>query len=291
MKKYLTSALILSASILTLTGCQTKDNSTNSQPAYHNLMTKADHAVKQHNYAAADAYYQAAGTVKKGDQQANTKQRQAHYLKLAQSYQTDYHFADAKNALTKAKQIDAGSPKLHTIAQKQLTKIKHVQAKRQSFSQQLEQIEQANDHNQFNEAYQKAVKLLKTNEFHQKYYSDLYKQTVEILLNSSQKLQQKTGTTTANNTNAAIKSSGNATDATNNQSANSASAAPGETDIVKNKTANGKQITAADIQKARQELSAQGIQEKAASDSDIIRAIQKAAADGRSKVTPKDIDS
>ena len=62
----------------------------------------------------------------------------------------------------------------------------------------------------------------------------------------------------------------------------------GESDAIKNPTANGKKITAADIQKARKQLRDQGTQDAAASDSDIIRAIQKAATSGRSTITPAD---
>ena len=116
-------------------------------------------------------------------------------------------------------------------------------------------------------------------EFHKKYYGDLFKQANEILLTSSKNLQ----TTTANS----AESKAN-TDTANNGQTNDSHQAIGESDAIKNPTANGKKITAADIQKARKQLRDQGTQDAAASDSDIIRAIQKAATSGRSTITPAD---
>lgn len=100
------------------------------------------------------------------------------------------------------------------------------------------------------------------------------------MLTSSKNLQ----TTTANS----AESKANTDTVHNNGQANDSHQAVGEYDAIKNPTANGKKITAADIQKARKQLRDQGTQDAAASDSDIIRAIQKAATSGRSTITPAD---
>ncbi|UQS81955.1 hypothetical protein MOO45_07140 [Bombilactobacillus folatiphilus] len=287
MKKKLLSIVLLTAGIFTLTGCQSNSQSSQNKQnqSYTTIMDKAQNAADKHDFQAAEAYYQSASAVKSSDKKANAYQRQAHDLKRAEMFMQKYHFADAKNSLNSAKKVENGSSDLTKFANKQLKIVKTVLKKRDDFHAKLEQIDQANDQNNYQSAYQQTVQLVKDDTFHQKYYGDLYQQAVEILLSSSQNLPGKNNNSNSNPSN----------QQTNNNPKNSDTAnvtgAPGETDVVKNKTANGKAITDSDIQKARQELSAQGIQEKAASDSDIIRAIQKAAAAGRTKVTPNDIDS
>ncbi|MCO6542549.1 MAG: hypothetical protein J6584_01020 [Lactobacillus sp.] len=276
MKKQLTTLIALAASMFILAGCQNSQSSSNhDQQIYSSIMDKGNNAVKNGNFAAADAYYQAALTTKKADAKAKIYAQQAHSLHNAQNAINRYSFAEAKNNLEDVQDNDNGSAKMKNYAAKLLKTLKVVQKNRKEYRNQVEIATNANDERNYKQAQSRIIDLLSKTEFHKKYYGDLLKQANEILLNSSKNLKTDTTPAASDNNSAA------------NQSA-SDSQAHGETDQIKNPTANGKKITSDDIQKARKQLQEQGAQDAAASDSDITRAIQKAAADGRSTITPAD---
>ncbi|UQS83136.1 outer membrane protein assembly factor BamD [Bombilactobacillus thymidiniphilus] len=275
IKKRLTTIIILGISALTLAGCQNQ----NSTQSYSTIMAKGNKAVQQKNYQAAKAYFKSA-SLEKNNTKTSAYQKQAQHLADAQNYIAKFYFANAKDSLTAVTHIDNGSDKMIKVAKQQLKTLKTVKKNRHLYHEQIEQAEQNNDKGNTQQAHAQVTKLLKTTKFHQNYYRDLYDQAVEILLTSSQSSNnQKTSNNPSQTDNDTNKN------ATNNQN----NSAPGETDTIQNPTANGKKITAEDIQKARQQLQEQGVQEKAASDSDIIRGIQKAASQGRTKVTPEDV--
>ena len=281
MKKQFTTLFALAASLFLLSGCNNSQSNTNhNQQIYTKIMAQGDHAVKKHDYAQAQAYYQAALKARPDDSKAQTYAQQAQNLTSAQKAVKNYSFAQAQNNLADVQDNSKGSASMKNTATKMLQTIKTVQKNRTQYRHRIETAATANDDHNYAQAQKQAIALMEITEFHKKYYGDLFKQANEILLTSSKNLQ----TTTANS----AESKADTDTAHNNGQANDSHQAIGESDAIKNPTANGKKITAADIQKARKQLRDQGTQDAAASDSDIIRAIQKAATSGRSTITPAD---
>lgn len=280
MKKQFTTLFALAASLFLLSGCNNSQSNINhNQQIYTKIMAQGDHAVKKHDYAQAQAYYQAALKARPDDSKAQKYEQQAQNLTSAQKAIKNYSFDQAQNNLADVQDNNKGSASMKNTATKMLQTIKTVQKNRTQYRHRVETAATANDDHNYVQAQKQAIALMEITEFHKKYYGDLFKQANEILLTSSKNLQ----TTTANSAESKAD-----TDTANNGKTNDSHQAIGDSDAIKNPTANGKKITAADIQKARKQLRDQGAQDAAASDSDIIRAIQKAATSGRSTITPAD---
>ncbi|MBA1392892.1 hypothetical protein EQ500_03250 [Lactobacillus sp. XV13L] len=247
MKKQLTTFIALAASILILSGCHnSQSNANHDQQIYSSVMVKGKQAVAQNNFAAADAYYQAALTAKPDDSQAKIYQQQAQALNSAQKALDRYSLAEAKDHLEDVKDNDHGSSKMQARARKLLQLIPTIQNHRKEYRNQIEKAATASDSQDYKRAQNLVVALLEKTDFHKRYYRDFYQQANELLLTSVKNLKSDTSQATANQPAAA----------------DNAEHAPGESDAIKNPTANGQKITPADIQKAK--------------------------ADGRSTITPED---
>lgn len=280
MKKQLTTFFALMVSMLLLGGCNnSQSNANHNQQIYTKIMAHGNHAVKKHDYAQAQAYYQAALDARQKDSKAQIYAQQAQNLTNAQKAIKNYSFAEAQNNLEDVQDNNKGSAQMKNTATKMLQTVKTVQKNRSQYRHRVDTSGNANDNHNYAQAQKQVIALMEITEFHKKYYGDLFEQANEILLTSSKNLQITNSNSSGQKDN---------TDNDNNEQSNNSHQVIGESDEIRNPTANGKKITADDIKKARKQLRNQGTEDAAASDSDIIRAIQKAAAAGRSMITPTD---
>lgn len=275
---------------LLLAGCSNgaQKSTDNSSSTYKTEMSKGNDAVNDEKYSKAMDHFASAIKAKKTDK-AHDSKVQAQNLVKAKKLMNQRKFDSAKNALNEVTDQDNGNQKMVKHANKLLKKIKVIKTNRSNFTKNI-----ATAQDVMNDAPDQAKTLLEqvTNfeGIKGKYYSDLYKQAKKLLDNLPVKAENDT--TTDTNTD-------NSSDTTNNDSTNTDSndssdtnqsgnpAANGDFDIEK-KEIDGKTITDADINKAREDLSKQGVNAGAWSDNDIVRAIKNAYKDGRTTVNADD---
>lgn len=275
---------------LLLAGCSNgaQKSTDNSSSTYKTEMSKGNDAVNDEKYSKAMDHFASAIKAKKTDK-AHDSKVQAQNLVKAKKLMNQRKFDSAKNALNEVTDQDNGNQKMVKHANKLLKKIKVIKTNRSNFTKNI-----ATAQDVMNDAPDQAKTLLEqvTNfeGIKGKYYSDLYKQAKKLLDNLPVKAENDT--TTDTNTD-------NSSDTTNNDSTNTDTndssdtnqsgnpAANGDFDIEK-KEIDGKTITDADINKAREDLSKQGVNAGAWSDNDIVRAIKNAYKDGRTTVNADD---
>ncbi|TGD22558.1 hypothetical protein EGT49_08565 [Companilactobacillus suantsaicola] len=274
---------------LLLAGCSNgaQKSTDNSSSTYKTEMSKGNDAVNDEKYSKAMDHFASAIKAKKTDK-AHDSKVQAQNLVKAKKLMNQRKFDGAKNALNEVTDQDNGNQKMVKHANKLLKKIKVIKTNRSNFTKNI-----ATAQDVMNDAPDQAKTLLEqvTNfeGIKGKYYSDLYKQAKKLLANLPVKAENDTTTDTkadnSANTNNNDSTSADSNNGSDNQSGNPA--ANGDFDIEK-KEIDGKTITDADINKAREDLSKQGVNAGAWSDNDIVRAIKNAYKDGRTTVTADD---
>ncbi|WP_334332079.1 hypothetical protein [Companilactobacillus sp. HBUAS59544] len=279
---------------LLLAGCSNgaQKSTDNSSSTYKTEMSKGNDAVSDEKYSKAMDHFASAIKAKKTDK-AHDSKVQAQNLVKAKKLMNQRKFDSAKNALNEVTDQDNGNQKMVKHAKKLLKQIKVIKTNRSNFTKNI-----ATAQDVMNDSPDQAKTLLEqvTNfeGIKGKYYSDLYKQAKKLLANLPVKAENDTTTdTNTDNNSSSSDTNNNSSTTTDNNSANSDSnqsgnpAANGDFDTEK-KEIDGKTITDADINKAREDLSKQGVNAGAWSDNDIVRAIKNAYKDGRTTVTPDD---
>ncbi|WP_334352022.1 hypothetical protein [Companilactobacillus sp. HBUAS56257] len=279
---------------LLLAGCSNgaQKSTDNSSSTYKTEMSKGNDAVSDEKYSKAMDHFASAIKAKKTDK-AHDSKVQAQNLVKAKKLMNQRKFDSAKNALNEVTDQDNGNQKMVKHAKKLLKQIKVIKTNRSNFTKNI-----ATAQDVMNDSPDQAKTLLEqvTNfeGIKGKYYSDLYKQAKKLLANLPVKAENDTTTDTNTDNNSSSSDTNNdSSTTTDSNSANSNSnqsgnpAANGDFDTEK-KEIDGKTITDADINKAREDLSKQGVNAGAWSDNDIVRAIKNAYKDGRTTVTPDD---
>ena len=275
---------------LLLAGCSNgaQKSTDNSSSTYKTEMSKGNDAVNDEKYSKAMDHFASAIKAKKTDK-AHDSKVQAQNLVKAKKLMNQRKFDSAKNALNEVTDQDNGNQKMVKHANKLLKKIKVIKTNRSNFTKNI-----ATAQDVMNDAPDQAKTLLEqvTNfeGIKGKYYSDLYKQAKKLLDNLPVKAENDT-TTDTNTDNGSDTTNNDATNTDTNDSSDANQsgnpAANGDFDIEK-KEIDGKTITDADINKAREDLSKQGVNAGAWSDNDIVRAIKNAYKDGRTTVNADD---
>lgn len=280
---------------LLLAGCSnssTSSSSSNNDSKYQTEMTKGNDAVSDGNYSKAADYFDSANKAKKSTK-AKASKVQAENLANVKKYMNKRQFSDAKDALETVKNQDNGSKKMVAKAKSLLSDIKTIQRKRSDFKEGIKTAKTLIKQGSNSQARSLLEQITKDKAAKGKYYSDLYTQA-KTLLDSLPTTDTNTTTNTTDNTN---NSSNNSTTTDNNSASSSDNsdnqsgnpAANGDFDVEK-KEVNGKEITADDIAKGRQQLTDSGVKNVGAwSDNDIVKAIKNAAKEGRTTIKASDI--
>jgi len=278
---------------LILAGCSNSSSSSSkdsdSSNKYNTEMTKGNAAVTDKNYSKAADHFESAVKAKKTDK-ATASEKQATNLVKAKKLMNQRQFSEAKKALTIAKEQDNGNKKMTSRAKTLLTQVKEIQLNRNNFKMDIKNAKAMIKSGTNDQARSLLEQVTKFKGVKGKYYSDLYTEANSLI----QSLPE-TSITASNETNDSTdtNNSSNSSTDTNNSAASSDDqsdnpASKGHFDIEK-KEVNGKEITADDIAKARQQLTDQGVTTVGSwSDNDIVRAIKNAAADGRTTIKPSD---
>lgn len=284
---------------LLLAGCSNtsaNSSSSNNDSKYKTEMTKGNDAVDDGDYAKAADYFASANDAKKTSK-AKVSEKQANNLVKAKKLMNKRQFSDAKDALNSVKNQDNGSKKMVSRAKSLLSQIKKIEQKRSDYKTDIKTAKILIKAGNNTQARTLLEQITKAKGVKGKYYSDLYTQAKNLLSDIPETDTNTENTTTENDTsnNSNDNSTTTSSDSNNTDSSSSSSndagnpAANGDFDVEK-KEVNGKEITADDIAKARQQLTDSGVKNVGAwSDNDIVKAIKNAAADGRSTIKASDI--
>lgn len=273
---------------LILAGCSNSSSSsksTDNSAAYKTEMTKGNDAVSDQNYSRAADHFESAVKAKKTDK-ATASEKQATNLVKAKKLMNKRQFSAAKKALTIAKNQDNGNKKMTAKAKTMLKQVDKIEVTRNNFKLDIKNAKAMIKSGDNDQARSLLEQVTNSKGVKGKYYSDLYTQAKELLDTLPAATVTATNETNTDNSSDTTSTDNKDSSTTDDQSNNPA--AKGDFDIESRK-GEGKEITDADIAKARQQLTDQGVKTVGAwSDNDIIRAIKNARADGRDTIQPSD---
>ena len=286
MKKAL--LVVTTGLALILAGCgnnstASQSSSSNNSDTYKTEMTKGANAVNKEKYATAADHFESAVKAKKTDK-ASAYEKQANNLVSAKKSMNKLKFSAATKSLKSAKNQANGNKKMTAKAKSMLMQVEKIQKNRNNFKLDIKNAKAMIKSNSNDQARSLLEQVTNFQGIKGKYYADLYKQANDLLKTLPAKSINASNDTTSNsnNDNNSSSSSSSSDDQSNNP------AAKGDFDV-ESRTGQGKEITDADIAKARQQLTDQGVKTVGAwSDNDIIRAIKNARADGRDTIKPSD---
>ncbi|WP_099973938.1 hypothetical protein [Lactobacillus terrae] len=264
MKKSILILTTLGAVVLMLAGCSSSNGSGDSS-VYNSAMANGDNAVNDQNYSEAYAYYKSANEAK-NDDKSKASENQAKNLVSAQKQMNSHKFGKAKTTLNKVKDESNGNSTMKSNAKDLISDIKNIKSDRSDYSKNVKNAKTFFESGNTESAIALLKEVLNAENIRDAYYSDIYKDAVDLLLDH-------TGSTTTSSSSSSSSSS------------DTGNAANGDFDVV-----DRGNISASDIEKARQQLRDQGVKNVDAwSDNDIVIAIKNAAADGRSTIKESDI--
>lgn len=273
---------------LILAGCSNSSSSsksTDNSAAYKTEMTKGNDAVSDQNYSRAADHFESAVKAKKTDK-ATASEKQATNLVKAKKLMNKRQFSATKKALTIAKNQDNGNKKMTAKAKAMLKQVDKIEVTRNNFKLDIKNAKAMIKSGDNDQARSLLEQVTNSKGVKGKYYSDLYAQAKELLDSLPAATVTATNETNTDNSSDTTSTDNKDNSTTDDQSNNPA--AKGDFDIESRK-GQGKEITDADIAKARQQLTDQGVKTVGAwSDNDIIRAIKNARADGRDTIQPSD---
>jgi len=290
MKKAL--LLVTTGVALLLAGCSNNSSSSNSSSSndstYKTEMTKGNDAVNDENYSKAADHFTSANKAKKTDK-AKASKTQAQYLVKSKKLMNQREFSDAKAALNKVKDQENGNKKMTSRAKTLLKQVAKIQLNRNNFKIDIKNAKDMIKQGSNSQAKSLLEQVTNFKGVKGKYYSDLYTQAKTLLDSLPAEDTNKAEAITATQPDSSTEDQKNSTaDASSQADQSDNPAANGHFDVEK-KEVNGKEITAADIANARQQLTDSGVKNVGAwSDNDIVRAIKNAAKDDRSTITADD---
>ncbi|KRM28785.1 hypothetical protein LH991_01285 [Schleiferilactobacillus harbinensis] len=282
MKKILIGVAAALA-LFSLAGCQPKGNDSASAASAQAAQTSSSYtaiirggrdAVSSKAYDQALGYFQSALLTKTGDKKATALVKQTKALIEAQNSLSKNSFNAAKSSAAAVKTVTGGDSSLNSAADELLTTINKVQTAYKAYQGQLQKAQTAYDQQDYAGAIATLNQLVNQSDIADSYYATIYAGALKL----------QVGAVSAQNA-----SGGTAGNGSSASSSSNAASGSGEYSVNKNDTEiNGEKITAAQIQQARKDLQAQGIDFASWSDLDIMKAIKVAHADGRTKITPQD---
>lgn len=283
MKKILIGVAAALA-LFSLAGCQPKGNDSASAASTQAAQTTSSYtaiiragrdAVSNKAYNQALGYFQSALLTKSSDKKATALVKQTKALIEAQNSLSKNSFNAAKSSAAAVKIVTGGDSSLNSVADELLTTINKVQTTYKAYQGQLQKAQTAYDQQDYAGAIATLNQLVNQSDIADSYYATIYTGALKLQVGAIS-AQNASGSTAGNGSSASSSSS-------------NAASGSGEYSVDKNDTEiNGEKITAAQIQQARKDLQAQGIDSASWSDLDIMKAIKVAHADGRTKITPQD---
>lgn len=286
MKKILTLMMATIAAFLVV-GCSNSSSSNNNSNDYKTDMSKGNKAVNDKDYSKALTYYKSANEAKSTTKSSAYK-KQAQNLVNAKKQMNKREFSDAKSSLNKAKKQENGNAKMTKRAKTLLKQVKVIMKNRANFKINIKTAKDLIKSDNTDQATTLLKQITSFKGIKGKYYSDIYKQAKKLLKDMPKSTAKSETTADTNNSSNSSDSTATNNDTSTDTSDSDNPAANGDFDKESRK-AEGGTITDADIAKARQQLTDSGVKDVPAwSDSEIIRAIKNARADGRSTVQESD---
>lgn len=282
MKK-LIRALVLVLPIVLLAACSNKQGNSSA------LISSADTAVAQQEFAKAAAYYDAANQTAKDNKYATAK-KDAQSLATAQDKFTKNDFTEAQAALKQISTKNATSA--IKTAKKQLTnQISQKSAQSKAINKIITSAKADFKAQKYTVATSLLNDLFKENKnlnnFAELKIKALNLKNDILAAELAAAKETKSATTENNNTNSTNEST-DQTSSSSSSASTSSSAAVTSNSHDDNSAITDGSVTADQIKTARQQLRDQGVSDSAWSNSDIAKAILKARADGRSTIKESD---
>ncbi len=269
---------------------------------YHVDMENAAAAINDENYSAAETYFQAALTRRNNDSVATHRLRQTKVFVTAMSQLENHRFSTSKKTFAQVYKIHHGSKVLNLRAHEKITEIGKVQKNITKYNKVIKYARELNEAQEFSLSNVQLDSLFNTKEFKKGYYTSLWKTAKQIQKSNKTGLSQAVmpGSTSSSaqspssNNSSADNTTTGATSGSSNSNGVSSLPAPNlsssekqaadnysgsnEYTVTKKDTElNGKVITQAQINAARQEL---GTKSNQFSDQDIRNIIKEAAQKG-----------
>lgn len=257
--------------------------------SYSADMTAGKQAVQAKQYSQAVTDFTHASRTKANDTSAQR------YLSQTQAYVDgnqalkDREFTTAKRKYTTVKNVKNGSSVLVSRAQAQLSLIKTIVAKRDSYNTKYNKALALNKANEFTDSNGVLTVLFQSKQISESYYSDIYKKAKSLQKQNNAALKSLTGSTPvisndAQSAASANTASGNTgtSDAKANRSSSSAadsssSTADSNSDSSTSATSGSSSYSSSQISATREELTEAGMQGDGYTDAQISAILQKAA--------------
>ncbi|ETY73166.1 hypothetical protein [Lactiplantibacillus fabifermentans] len=259
--------------------------------SYSADMTAGKQAVQAKQYSQAVMDFTHASRTKANDTSAQR------YLSQTQAYVDgnqalkDREFSTAKRKYTTVKNIKNGSSVLVSRAKAQLSLIKTIVAKRDSYNTKYNKALALNKANEFTDSNGVLTVLFQSKQISESYYSDIYKKAKSLQKQNNAALKALTGSTPvisndAQSAASANTASGNAgtsdskanRDSSSSSDANSSSStADSNADSSTSASSGTSNYSSSQISATREELTEAGMRGSGYTDAQISAILQKAA--------------
>lgn len=297
MKK-LWIVLATSATLLLAAGCgndnATAKTSSNDNGIYDTALTDGKDAISNNEFDQAEAFYKTAKSIKTNDSKSAAYYKQAKALAAVHKNITDLEFDKALDNLKVVTTTPNGLTAMNDKAKDLQKSVKKTIKNRKAYNKLYNTAKKQNSAKNYAQADAVLSQLLAQDNIDNANYADIRLAALTLKANNSASAassDQSTSEVPATNNDDTDTATSNAATSSSDAPAEeqSKAASGGEYTSSQDTTVNGKDITAAQISKARAQLKEQGVDTSAWSDLDIIHAIQNANADGRTTVKESDM--
>ncbi len=283
--------MVITAVIVLCVGGYAFARHTENDKLYNQAMTEGNSQISKQNYTSAETAFNNALRYRPNDISATGHLSQTQSFVSAQDQLNNLQFTKAEDEYQSVVNEKNGSSTLALKAKFQVSLIKSVETNRNKFEKIYQQALTQSGQAQYQMSNMTLQSLLSNADIHQPYYSDIL-QKVNTLKSQNDKAISGQTTGVANsfdqsNSNSSSSSSSSASSSSGLTSSEKQAAAnyPGKNEfsVTKAQTElNGKVITQSQINSARQQIKASGIDANAMSNQDVRNIIKGAAANHQS---------
>ena len=289
MKKWIwiVIAIVIGASV----GGYAYARHSQNENIYAQAMKRGRLQISNKNYTAAETSFTNALKRKPNDEQANKVLNQTQSFIAANDLFNSRKFGQAKGEYQSVVDVKKGSELLADRAKQQITKIKGIQKNLNNYTKIYDQALDQTGEGKYTESNSTLDKIFSDKSIHQKYYADILKKAEDLRNKNNDAISGNSSSSsndfdssnsdsnTSNNPNVSSNKSASLTSAEKK----AAAAYKGSNEYTvtqKQKDLNGKPITQAQINSARQQISAAGVDSNAMSDQDVRNIIKGAHQKG-----------
>ncbi|GAA2984556.1 hypothetical protein [Lentilactobacillus parakefiri] len=289
MKKWIwiVIAIVIGASV----GGYAYARHSQNEKIYAEAMQRGRLQISNKKYTAAETSFTNALKRKPNDDQADKVLNQTQSFISANDLFNDLKFGQAKSEYQSVVDTKKGNELLSDRAKAKITKIKGIQKNRQNYNKIYNQaLDQAGD-GQYTESNSTLDKIFSDKSIHQAYYADILKKAETLRdknndaisgnsSSSSNSFESSTSDSSTNN-NPNVSGSKGASLTSAEKKAAAAYKGSNEYTVTKgDRDLDGKPITAAQVTRARKQISAAGVDSNAMSDQDVRNVIKGAHKNG-----------